>query len=73
MGLNPVRISVNESKTQFFKNDYIKTLKNIIDKYQLPDELIRIEDNKCESNQNYFYAMPIPIEEYEKNELLKRR
>ncbi len=43
MGLNPVRISVNQSRMHLFKRDYVENLKSIIDKYNVPPELIELE------------------------------
>lgn len=43
MGLNPVRISVNQSRLHLFKRDYVKSLKYIINKYDLPVDLIELE------------------------------
>ncbi len=43
MGLNPVRISVNQSRIHLFKRDYVDVLKGILDKYQVPANLIELE------------------------------
>ncbi len=43
MGLNPVRISVNQSRMHLFKRDYVDNLKAILDKYELPASLIELE------------------------------
>ncbi len=43
MGLNPVRISVNQSRMHLFKRDYVETLKSILDKYNVPASLIELE------------------------------
>ena len=43
MGVNPVRISVNQSRMHLFKRDYVENLKEILDKYSLPAELIELE------------------------------
>ncbi len=43
MGVDPVRISVNQSRMHLFKRDYVDTLKGILDKYNVPAELIELE------------------------------
>jgi len=43
MGLNPVRISVNQSRMHLYKRDYVDNLKAILDKYELPASLIELE------------------------------
>lgn len=42
-GLSPVPISVNQSKLLFYEADYIDNLKSLLDKYQVPAELITLE------------------------------
>lgn len=43
MGVKPVRISVNQSRIHLFKRDYVDNLKSILDKYDVPAELIELE------------------------------
>ena len=42
-GLTPVPVSVNQSKLLFYEADYIDNLKSLLDKYQIPAELISLE------------------------------
>lgn len=42
-GLTPVPVSVNQSKLLFYEADYIANLKSLLDKYQIPAELISLE------------------------------
>ena len=42
-GLEPVPISINQSKLLFFEPDYIRNLKALIEKYQVPANLITLE------------------------------
>lgn len=42
-GLTPVPVSVNQSKLLFYEADYIENLKSLLDKYQIPAELISLE------------------------------
>lgn len=42
-GISPVGISVNQSKLLFYENDYISKIKNMIERYQIPAELITME------------------------------
>ena len=42
-GTEPVGISVNQSKLLFYENDYITTLTNLIQKYDVPGNLITLE------------------------------
>lgn len=42
-GLTPVPVSMNQSKLLFYEADYIANLKSLLDKYQIPAELISLE------------------------------
>ena len=42
-GIEPVPISVNQSKLVFFERDYVETLQQILDEHQIPAELIVLE------------------------------
>lgn len=42
-GLTPVPVSVNQSKLLFYEADYIDNLNSLLDKYQIPAELISLE------------------------------
>lgn len=57
-GKTPVGISVNQSKLLFYENDYIETLTALLNKYEIPGNLITLEileglaaDNVNELNQ----------------------
>jgi len=43
MGVEPVRISVNQSRMHLFKRDYVESLKEVLDKYNLPAKYIELE------------------------------
>ena len=53
MGLNPVRISVNQSRIHLFTRDYVETLKKILDKYSVPPELIELEITESVAFENF--------------------
>lgn len=42
-GADPMPVSVNQSKLAFYETDYIKNMKALIDKYEIPAELITLE------------------------------
>ncbi len=42
-GKRPIRLSVNQSKLLFYEADYISNMKNLIDTYQIPADLITLE------------------------------
>lgn len=42
-GLEPVPISVNQSKLLFFDADYIQTMSRLVEEYQIPANLITLE------------------------------
>lgn len=42
-GLDPVPISVNQSKLLFFDRDYVRNLTCLLDRYQIPASLITLE------------------------------
>lgn len=42
-GITPVTISVNQTKESLFTTDFIENLKNVINKYNIPPNLIEIE------------------------------
>lgn len=57
-GITPIEISVNQSKLLFYENNYIQNLSDLIDKYNIPAELITLEileglaaDNLSELNK----------------------
>ena len=42
-GMEPVPVSVNQSKRAFYEKDYLLRLTEIVEKYQIPAELITLE------------------------------
>lgn len=42
-GISPLPISVNFSRVDFFKKDFIENIVNICDRYKIPYSLIEIE------------------------------
>ena len=42
-GIKPVPVSVNQSKLLFFEGDYVQKMKKLINKYQIPAQLITLE------------------------------
>ncbi len=42
-GIEPIGISVNQSKILFYENDYIETLTALIEKYDIPGSLLTLE------------------------------
>lgn len=42
-GIEPIGISVNQSKILFYENDYIETLTALIEKYDVPGNLLTLE------------------------------
>ena len=42
-GITPINISVNQSKLLFYRADYVETLKGLLDKYRIPQNLITLE------------------------------
>ncbi|MPM89318.1 putative signaling protein [bioreactor metagenome] len=42
-GINPLPISVNQSKPLIYGNDYVKKLKSTVEKYNIPPRLIELE------------------------------
>ncbi len=42
-GIEPINISVNQSKLLFYRADYVGTLKALLDKYTIPRNLITLE------------------------------
>lgn len=43
MGMEPLPVSINQSKRVIYEKDYLKELLAIVDKYQIPTELITLE------------------------------
>lgn len=43
MGLNPVPISINQSKSLVYSKDYVDKLYGVITRYDLPARLIEVE------------------------------
>ena len=42
-GIEPISVSVNQSKLLFFEADYVKKLKSLLEKYDIPANLITLE------------------------------
>lgn len=42
-GIEPIPISVNQSKVLFYEEDYVENLCTILQKYQIPGELVTLE------------------------------
>lgn len=43
MGVEPLPVSVNQSKRVIYEKDYLRELLDLVDKYQVPTELITLE------------------------------
>lgn len=42
-GIEPISVSINQSKLLFYESDFIENIKHIIQKYEVPSHLITIE------------------------------
>ena len=48
-------------------------IETVAEGVETKEQVELLQGNGCDVAQGYFYAMPMPIEDYENNELIKKR